>query len=98
VGWIVGGIQWQHDGTMMGDDGETKRKRGPRDVEGVSWTTGEFFLFFLVHFHLLEIFISYLYYNHDGTAEGQRKGKPTTSTVASLCSQGRVWVLNDGRG
>jgi hypothetical protein len=29
VGWIVGGIRRrQRDGTVMGDNGETKRKRG----------------------------------------------------------------------
>ena len=41
-------------------------------------------LFFLVHFHLLKI-ISYLYSNDDGTAEGQRKGKPMTSTHHHRC-------------
>jgi hypothetical protein len=86
MGWIVGGIQQQRDRMTTGDDGETKQKRGPRDVEGVSWTTGEFFFFFFpVHFHLLENFISYLYSNDDGTAEGQQKGKLMTSTHHNHC-------------
>jgi hypothetical protein len=33
---------------MMGDDRETKRKRGPRDIVDVSWATG-MFLIFLSH-------------------------------------------------